>query len=58
MVNQVWEFLKGKKTFTICAVAVVYALSAVATGHMDAQTAVQEVMAALAAASLRHGMSN
>lgn len=58
MVNQVWEVLQGKKTYLVCVVGVVYALSALATGHMSQQDAIQAVLVALGGASMRHGISN
>lgn len=47
------EYLKGKKTFFVCAASVLYALSALATGHMDTQAAVEVILAALGGASMR-----
>lgn len=50
------EYLKGKKTYFIVAVSIIYALSALATGHMDVQTAIEMILAALGGASMRNAI--
>lgn len=47
---------KGYKTYAVCAIAIVYALSAFATGHIDGNTMMQTIMAALGGASMRHAL--
>ena len=49
--------LNGYKTYIVAAVAVIYAVSGFFTGHLDANTAIETVLTALGAASLRHGMT-
>ena len=50
--------LNGYKTYILAGLALVYAISGFFTGHIDANTAVETVFAALGAASLRHGIAN
>lgn len=45
--------LKGYRTYIVAAASIVYALSAWATGHIDANGAVQMIEVALAAAGIR-----
>ncbi len=47
--------LNGYKTYITAALSLVYAASALATGHIDANQAIQLAQVALAAAFLRHG---
>lgn len=49
--------LTGYKTYIVCAVAIIYAVSGFYTGNLDLNTAFQVVLAALGAAGLRHGIS-
>ena len=49
--------MSGYKTYIVCAVAIIYALSGFATGHLDGNAAIETVLAALAAAGLRHGIT-
>ncbi len=49
--------MSGSKTYIVCAVAVVYAVSGFFYGAIDANAAVQIVLAALGAAGIRHGIS-
>lgn len=51
------DFLNGNKTYLTAAVAVVYAISAALYGAIDANTAVQIVLAAIGASTLRHGIT-
>lgn len=47
------NIFKGYKTYAICALGVIYALSAFATGHIDGNTMMQTIMVSLGAASMR-----
>jgi len=50
--------LNGYKTYIVAAVGVLYAISAWATGHIDANGAVQLIEVALAAVGLRSAIAN
>ncbi len=47
----------GKKTYLVALATILYALTGVITGHMDSQTAIQMVLAALGMSALRNGIS-
>lgn len=49
--------LNGYKTYIVCALAVIYAATGFFSGNLDANTAMQVVLAALGAAGLRHGIA-
>ena len=51
------QSFNGSKTYLVCAVAVLYAITGFFSGHLDANTAIQTVLAALGAAGLRHGIA-
>jgi len=48
--------LKGKKSYLVAAVAVVYAVSALLYGAIDAETAMQIVINGLGLATLRNAI--
>jgi len=48
--------IKGKKTYIVCALAIIYALTGVATGNLEITQAVETILAALGAASLRNAL--
>lgn len=48
--------MKGYKTYAVCVVAVVYAISGFFSGAFDANAMVQMILAALAAAGLRNAI--
>lgn len=50
-------FLDGKKTYVLAALAIVYAVAAVALGKLSGNEAVEVIFAALGGAALRHGIS-
>lgn len=50
--------MSGNKTYIVCALAVIYAVSGFFTGHLDANVAIETVLAALGTAGLRHGIAN
>lgn len=50
--------MSGYKTYIVCAVAIVYAITGVMSGHLDMNSAVGVILAALGAAGLRHGIAN
>lgn len=52
------DFLKGKKTYILSALAVVYAISGLALGHIDPQTAVDMIWVALTGSALRASVTN
>jgi hypothetical protein len=52
------NFLKGKKTYILVALGVIYALSGYFTGHFDLKSAIDMVWTALAAGTIRAGISN
>ena len=52
------SMLNGKKTYIICVLMLIYAISAFALGKIDANQAWQIILEALAIAGLRHGFSN
>lgn len=49
--------MNGWKTYAVCAIAIIYAVSGFFTGHLDANAAIEVALAALGAAGLRHGIS-
>lgn len=51
-----WEKLKGKKTYLLSIVGVVYFLSAAMTGHITWKEAIDGLWASGIAATIRHGM--
>lgn len=51
------NLLPGMKTYIVCAIAIIYALSSFLTGHIDANNLVELILAALGAAGLRSGMN-
>ena len=50
--------LKGYKTYAVAGLAIVYAVSAFATGHITANDAVQIVMAACGGAAMRSAITD
>ena len=48
--------LAGKKTYLVCVLAIVYAVSAYLTGNIEFDNAVQLVLAAAGGAALRNGI--
>ena len=50
--------LNGYKTYLVAALGVIYAVSAWATGHIDANGAIQLIEVALAAAGIRSAIAN
>ncbi len=51
------QFLSGKKTYFLALAALAYAIGGFFTGHIDGNSAVDMIWAALAAGALRHGVS-
>lgn len=49
--------MSGSKTYIVCAVAVVYAITGFYSGNLDITSALNVVLAALGAAGLRHAIS-
>ena len=49
--------MNGKKSYLVAAVAILYAISGFFFGALDANAAVQIVIAALGLSSVRHGIS-
>ena len=49
--------LSGKKTYAVVALMMLYAVSAGLLGHIDANSAAQVVLEALAIAGLRAGVA-
>lgn len=56
--NNLISWLKGKKTYTVAIIAVVYALSSVATGNMSWQQAVAWFLGSGAISSLRSAIAD
>ncbi len=50
------ELIKGKKTYIVCVVAILYAIAGVWLGDLELAHAGEVVLTALGAAGLRHGM--
>lgn len=50
--------VQGYKTYIVCAVAVIYAITGFFSGNLDTNAAIQVGLAALGAAGLRHGLAN
>lgn len=55
--KNVWEMLKGKKTYLVAGVMFMYAISGLILGHLTSDQAFQVIMAALATAGIRHGIT-
>lgn len=51
------KLLTGYKTYTLAIVTLIYAASAYYTGHMSGMDALNLVLAALGASSIRHAIS-
>jgi len=49
--------MNGKKTYLVAGVAILYAISGFFFGALDANAAVQIVIAALGLGTVRHGIS-
>ncbi len=49
--------MNGWKTYAVCAVALIYAISGIVSGNLDTATAVNIILAALGGASLRHAVA-
>lgn len=49
--------MSGYKTYIVCGIAVIYAVTGFISGNLDGNAAVQVILTALAAAGLRHGIS-
>jgi type IV secretory pathway VirB2 component (pilin) len=56
--NRLWDSFKGRKTYSLAVVAILYALAAWYLGKIDSQQAIAEIWAAITAAAIRHGISN
>ncbi len=52
------EWLKGKKTYILAGVGVIYAASGWYLGKIDTQTMLEMAWAAMAAGTIRAGISN
>lgn len=57
MLSKFLFFLQGKKTYLICASAIITALIAYANGQLGIVGLIQAIFAALGAASLRAGIA-
>lgn len=53
MLKELFDKIRGYKTYGIVALSIIYALSALGTGHMDQNTAIEMILAALGGASMR-----
>ena len=53
-----WEWMRGKKTYTTACLGVVYALLGYYLEHMDIQQAAEMVFVATGLSTLRHGKSD
>lgn len=51
------NFLKGKKTYFVAALTIIYAATALVLGKIDGNTAVELVSGALAFAAIRNGIT-
>ena len=49
--------LTSKKTYIVCVAAILYAIGGVVSGNLDANTAIQVVLAALGGIGLRIGIA-
>ena len=49
--------MKGKKSYLVCLIAVVYSISGFFYGALDIHAAFQIILGALAVAGLRHGIA-
>lgn len=49
--------IMGYKTYILCGLAIIYAISGFFTGHLDSNSAIETIFAALGTASLRHGIT-
>lgn len=50
-------YLEGKKTYIVAACGVLYAIFGFVTGHLDSNTAIDTIFAALAVMGLRDGIT-
>ena len=51
------DFIPGAKTYIIAGIAILYAVSSLIAGSIDANTAVQTVLAALGLSGLRSALN-
>lgn len=58
MITSIYNWLKGKKTYGLGVLGLVYAGSAFATGHLAAPDALNAVWASLSLLGLRAGVEN
>ena len=58
MTMRLWkDFIPGAKTYIIAGIAILYAVSSLIAGSIDANTAVQTVLAALGLSGLRSALN-
>lgn len=50
-------WIKGKKTYALALIGLVYAVSGYFTGHIDGSTALELGWGALTASAIRHGVN-
>jgi len=50
------KFLKGRRTYVVCVVAIIWAIGGLALGYLSSDETVNIVLASLAAAGLRAGI--
>lgn len=55
-INFTW--LRGKKTYLLSFLGLVFAVSGYLTGHLDSKTSIEMIWAALTSATLRAGISS
>jgi hypothetical protein len=55
--NAVWTWLQGKKTYLVCASAVLTAVVAHLNGQIDTTAMIGAIFGAVAGSTLRHGLT-
>lgn len=54
--NDLISWFEGKKTYFVAGIAIAYGVSAYFTGHIDAQSAIETILAALGGMSVRNAI--
>lgn len=52
------NIFRGKKSYALAVIAIVYAITGFISGHIDGQTAIDMVWTALAVVGLRSGVTH
>ena len=54
--KQLFEKLKGKKSYLVALAGVIFAITGLITGSLDQDTAIQTILGSLGLGSIRHAI--